>query len=46
MSQAAMPSSDSSGDAMPSPPRRIIGYYAGWTAKTKNFTPRTSPPTS
>src|SRR5215203_3779070 len=24
---------------MPSPPRRIVGYYAGWTAKSKNFTP-------
>jgi chitinase len=43
MSQAAMPSSDSSGDAMPAPPRRIIGYYAGWTAKTKNFTPADIP---
>jgi chitinase len=43
MSQAAMPSSDSSGDAMPSPPRRIIGYYAGWTAKTKNFSPADIP---
>jgi chitinase len=43
MSQAAMPSSDNSGDAMPSTPRRIIGYYAGWTAKTKNFTPADIP---
>src|SRR5215210_1798663 len=43
MSQAAMPSSDSSGDAMPSPPQRIIGYYAGWTSKTKNFTPADIP---
>ena len=42
MSQAAMPSSDS-GNAMPSAPRRIIGYYAGWTAKTKNFTPADIP---
>jgi chitinase len=43
VSQAAMPSSDSSGNAMPSAPRRIIGYYAGWTAKTKNFTPADIP---
>ena len=28
---------------MPSAPRRIIGYYAGWTAKTKNFTPADIP---
>ena len=43
MSQAAMPSSDNSSDAMSSPPQRIIGYYAGWTAKTKNFTPMDIP---
>jgi chitinase len=28
---------------MPSPPRRIVGYYAGWTAKSKNFTPADIP---
>src|SRR5215210_6431710 len=43
MSQAAVPSSGNSGDIMPSPPRRIIGYYTGWTAKTKNFTPADIP---
>ena len=29
--------------AAPSQPRRIIGYYAGWTAKSKNFTPADIP---
>jgi chitinase len=29
----------STGDGGPSQPRRVIGYYAGWTSKTKNFTP-------
>jgi chitinase len=29
----------SAGDGGPSQPRRVIGYYAGWTSKTKNFTP-------
>src|SRR5918995_3079144 len=43
MSQAAMPSSGTSGDAMLSSPGRFIGYYAGWTAKTKNFTPADIP---
>ena len=43
MSQAAMPSSNNSGDAMPSPPRRIIGYYAGGPRKSKHFTPADIP---
>jgi chitinase len=27
----------------PPQPRRIIGYYAGWTAKSKNYTPSSIP---
>jgi len=34
-----IPSSSNTGIAMPSSPRRIVGYYAGWTASSKNFTP-------
>jgi chitinase len=34
-----MPSSSNTGNAMPLSPRRIVGYYAGWTASSKNFTP-------
>ncbi|MGH2617336.1 MAG: glycoside hydrolase family 18 protein [Thermomicrobiales bacterium] len=37
MGRASTSAAGASGDA--TPPRRIIGYYAGWTAKTKNYTP-------
>lgn len=29
--------------ASPSPPRRIVGYYAGWTSRIKNFVPADIP---
>jgi chitinase len=32
-----------SSDDAEKPPRRIIGYYAGWTAKQKQFTPADIP---
>jgi chitinase len=38
-----MPSSNNPGNAMPSSPRRIVGYYASWTANAKNFTPADIP---
>src|SRR5215213_3522380 len=38
-----MPSSSNTSNAMPLSPRRIVGYYAGWTASSKNFTPADIP---
>jgi chitinase len=38
-----MPSSKNPGNPMPSSPRRIVGYYASWTANSKNFPPADIP---
>jgi chitinase len=34
---------DRSGNAAPKRPRRIVGYYAGWTSKTKRYSPADIP---
>ncbi len=38
MAQGAERAVDCSGNAMPTRPRRIVAYYAGWTNKTKHHT--------
>jgi chitinase len=34
---------NSSGSATPTRPGRIVGYYAGWTSKTRHYTPADIP---
>ncbi|HET7094707.1 MAG TPA: glycosyl hydrolase family 18 protein, partial [Thermomicrobiales bacterium] len=34
---------DRSGTAAPTRPRRIVGYYAGWTSKARHYTPADIP---
>ncbi len=42
MGQGAVTPAESSAQAV-AQPRRIIGYYAGWTSRSKNFAPRDIP---
>ena len=39
MGNGSVSPASSARDGGPSQPRRVIGYYAGWTRKTKDFTP-------
>jgi chitinase len=43
MAQGKGCADDCSGHAAPTRPGRIVGYYAGWTSKTKRYTPADIP---
>jgi chitinase len=43
MAQEVERAATSSGSATQTRPRRIVGYYAGWTSKTRHYTPADIP---